>query len=405
MKAEKSFDIGRRESALLENECFRVLVNREKGMVPELSQKRGASWCNAHWQPWFRYTGTESWCQKKHASYWKVPLLFDIAGNFPCCPNFGPGHRFKGRELPPHGHTSSLEWDGPVLELTDRQASALWTLNPRNHPLIYRKRDMILEGEQVHYTAIRVSNDGDSAEEMNFGWHNTVGAPFLESGCVISNNARAFAVPPLGTEFDDTGRFEPGAVFDSMKNVPLREGGTADATRVPGVIGYTDFIAAAVPEESTLAWCAVINPRQNMVYFSWFAGPAEQRDNEIPLRFYNYWMNYGGRPFQPWAAEDGGTDRSFCLGAENSLSCFANGLSESIANPELLGYPTHIVLPPGESRVLYYGTAFFSYEGDLFDCGIKDVVSADGALLLSGENDSMLLHCEAGFDTLKSSAL
>jgi hypothetical protein len=82
---------------------------------------------------------------------------------------------------------------------------------------------------------------------MNFGWHNTVGAPFLESGCLISNNAREFAVPPLGTEFDETGRFEPGSTFDSLKAVPLRDGGTADATVVPGPIGYTDFVAGAVP--------------------------------------------------------------------------------------------------------------------------------------------------------------
>jgi hypothetical protein len=47
LKAEKSFDIGQRESALLENESFRVLINRDKGMVLELSQKRGGTWCNA----------------------------------------------------------------------------------------------------------------------------------------------------------------------------------------------------------------------------------------------------------------------------------------------------------------------------------------------------------------------
>lgn len=139
-----------------------------------------------------------------------------------------------------------------------------------------------------------------------------------------------------------------------------------------------------------------------MVYLSWFNGPASPQKDEIPLRFYNYWMNYGGRPFRPWAASDGGTDRSFCLGAENSISRFANGLADAVANPELLGHPSYMVLPPGESRILYYATAFFSYENGLFDRGIRDVVPADGGLLLSGDRGSMFFDGEAGFESLKS---
>ena len=405
MRAVETYDIGKRESALLEHDSFRVMINSDKGMVPELSQRRGDLWCNAHWQPWFRHNGLESWDDSIHSDYWKVPLLFDITGNFPCSPNFGPGHSYKGRELPPHGYTSFLKWDGPVLEQDEETASASWTLRTDAHPLSYSKRDLIRKDEQVHYAAMRITNNGSELEEMNFGWHNTVGAPFLESGCIISNNARAFAVPPPGTEFDDTGRFEPGAVFDSMKSVPLRDGGTADASIVPGVIGYADLIAAAVPQDCSLGWCAVINPRLKMIYLSWFAGPAAVPGDEISLKFYNYWMNYGGRNFQPWAAEDGGTDRSFCLGAENSISRFANGLAESVANPELLGNPTHLTLSPGESRDLYYATAFISYENDIFDKGLQDVQSADGGLLLTGEKDSMFLNAQAGFDTLKSMKL
>jgi len=401
MKVEKAFDIGDRESVLLGDEDFRVLINRDKGMVPELSTRKGDGWVNAHWQPWFRNTGLDSWDEKKHGDYWKVPLLFDLAGNFPCCPNFGPGHVRDGYEIPPHGHTSYLTWTEPELKKREDFVSARWSLNPENHPVRYNKTDFLRKGEKVHYTRLEVTNSGDRPEEINCGWHNTVGAPFLESGCLICNNAEHFAVPPLGGEFDETGRFTPGAEFESLTKVPLRKGGYADASIVPGIIGYTDFIAGAVPPNAEYGWSAVINPRLKMVYLSWFPGPAHSLKDGLPLTFYNYWMNFGGRPFRPWAASDGGTDRSFCLGAENSISYFANGLGSSVEHPELLGNPTYLVLGEGETKVQHYGTSFFAYEDTSLDQGIEEIEFMGDHLILktvSGHYQS--LKARSDFDDL-----
>ncbi|MDC7239560.1 MAG: hypothetical protein PQJ50_04290, partial [Spirochaetales bacterium] len=202
MKSRKYLDIGNRDSVLLEQEEFRVVVNSTKGMIPELSVKKGEAWINAHWNPWFRSNSGQEWDPEFHEEYWKVPLLYDIAGNFPCCPNVGPGHVLKdGRELPPHGFTALYDWSADSLYEDDKKASVEWSLNVPSHSLNYKKTDMILKGQPVHYTRLTVVNDSDKDEAINCTWHNTVGAPFLETGCRIDNNARQFAVPPLGTEF------------------------------------------------------------------------------------------------------------------------------------------------------------------------------------------------------------
>ena len=403
MKILKTSDIGDRESVLLENDSFRVLVNQDKGMVPELSSRKDKAWINAHWQPWFRNTSPSKWSAHDHESYWKVPLLYDIAGNFPCCPNFGPGHSWKGSDMPPHGFTSFLNWSCQGLVTKENSVSVNWELSPRDQPFGYYKTDMIRKNENVHYSSLSVTNHSESNEEMNLGWHNTVGAPFLESGCIISNNAEEFIVPPLGTEFDATGQLEPGSTSSSLSQMPLRSGGTADMSRVPGVIGYTDFIAGKVPDDCHLGWAAVTNPRQKLVYISWFTGPAAVNGSEIPLYFYNYWMNYGGRPFQPWAAQEGGTDRSFCLGSENSISFYANGLEDSVRNPTLMGHPTHIVLNPGETRVLHYATALFPYKDDVLDQGVSRVEQVKDGLLLYGEakGSAFKIEAQTRFEELK----
>ncbi len=406
MKAEKTFDIGKREAVVLDNGEFRILVNKDKGMVSELSARLNGRWLNAHWQPWFRYNGMDAWDPAKHEEYWKVPLLFDIAGNFPCCPNFGPGQRRKGVDLPPHGFTSFLAWEGPELSCDESSASAAWEMKPEVHPLTYRKLDLVRKGENVHYMALHIENPSDASEEFCVGWHNTVGAPFLEAGCLICNNASFFSIPPLGTEFDDTGRFQPGVEFESLKKVPLKDGGSADASIVPGVNGFTDFIAGAVPSDCELAWDAVVNPFQKAVYLSWFTGPGALKEDELGLSFYNYWMNYGGRNFQPWAAWDGGTDRSFCLGAENALSYFANGLDEAVQNPVLMGNPTHFVIEPGGHKIQYQATALFTWEGDVLNEGIATVEAEGAELVVTGMKGKYVkIKAQGCFDELKARKL
>ena len=401
MEGKKIRESGFREAVLLDNGKIRVVIDAEKAMVPELSMPRGAGRLNAHWQPWFRANSGESWNEGQHGSFWGAPLLYDIAGNFPCAPNFGPDNRTGSYELPPHGHTARLAWTQETPVVSDDEISLVSTLKPEDHPFSYAKKDLLIKNHPVHYTALTVKNRSGVPLPYNCGWHNTVGAPFLESGCLIDNNARSFAAPGKGTEFDATGRLAYGAESDSMERMPSREGKPVNMREVTGITGYADFISGAVPSDCSLAWSSLVNPRIKGVYLTFFTGPAALKPEEIPLYFYDYWLNYGGRPYTPWATEEGLTDQTFCLGTENSTGCFANGLSFCIDTPTLMGHPTFLTLNGGEERTLFYGTLFASYESDVLDRGIAAVEPCGGGLLLRGqEGGAITLPADSAFSRL-----
>jgi hypothetical protein len=246
-----------------------------------------------------------------------------------------------------------------------------------------------------------VKNTGHAPLVANAAWHNTVGSPFLESGCVVNLSADRFCTAARHTEFDDTGRLAFGKEFDDLTKAPLRKEGVCDVSEVPGMVGYTDFITGKVPDSTRLGWSSVINPRLKMVYFSFFPGPAALEANEVPLRFNNLWMQYGGRPFAPWALYDGGTDQTFCLGVENSIGNFANGLGKSVTEPEVLGSPTTVLLPPGETRVQRYGTAFTSYENAKMGAGIQSVEQVVEGLVLKRGKSWAFIESDSTFHFLK----
>ena len=401
-KSRKIREAGNREAVLLTNDYIKVVIDADKGMVPELSTKYKDGWINAHWQPWFRANSGESWNEEKHAPFWKVPLLYDIAGNFPCVPNFGPDNTVGTYELPPHGYTALNKWEQETPRSDSETVSFASTLGEGDHPFRYKKTDMLITGHNILYTKLNIKNTGSKSEPYNCGWHNTVGSPFLESGCLIDNNAEKFAIPPKGTEFDTTGQLAFGEVIDNLESAPLRQGGTINLREVPGITGFTDFITGAVPSECYLGWASVVNPRLKLVYLSFFTGPAAIKKDEIPLYFYDLWMNYGGRPFEPWAAVDGITDHTFCLGAENTTAFYANGLSEAIKNPELLGNPTVLELEADDEKTLYYGTMFQSYEGIKLDKGVRSIEAKEGEMIIHGySGESISVKCDYQFNNLK----
>lgn len=405
IESKKIRESGKREAVYMTNGRIRTVIDAEKGMIPELSTRYKDGWLNSHWQPWFRANSGQSWNEKEHSPFWKVPLLYDIAGNFPCVPNFGPDNTVGSYNFPPHGYTAFEKWHQENPRNTPDSVSLVSSLKEGDHPFRYKKEDLLLKDQNILYTRLDIKNTGSEKEPYNCGWHNTTGSPFLESGCLIDNNAERFSVPPAGTEFDATGQLAYGAETESLVSVPLREGGTVNLREVPGITGYTDFISGAVPSHCELGWCSIVNPRLKLIYLSFFKGPASVSENEIPLFFYDLWMNYGGRPFTPWASVDGMTDQTFCLGAENATGYYANGLNQAIKNPELLGNPTVLHLEPGEEKSLYYGTLFQEYKEDLFDAGIKSVLASEGHLVLEGySGQDQKIPCDYRFKTLKKDA-
>ncbi len=393
------------ESVLLANGEVRTVVDAIGSMMPEFGRRAGSGTLNAHWLPDFRDATGTPFVPGKHAAHWKAKLLWDIAGDFTCSPGFGPGCTVDGVELPPHGFTANDPWsiDGVGV---DRDLAAAWARfsleSPAaGMPLTWLRSDLVLDGQPAYYSVTTVKNRGAKPIAVNLARHNTLGPPFLQAGCRISLCARRFMSAPSGTEFDPTGRLAQGAEFDDLARAPLRSGGTADLTLVPGMIGHSDFVTGPVQRELGLGWSCVVNPVLKLAYLCFFPGPAATPEGEVALSFNDLWLQYGGRPFGPWAMYEGGADRTFCLGTENAVGCFANGLAASRAMPELLGAPTLITVPAGGERTLFYGTALVPLDDALVAEGVQEVAAEEGALVLRGAKASQRVKLDGGFGTVR----
>jgi hypothetical protein len=375
-------ELGRREATVLEHGDIRVMIDDQGGMIPEFSCIGGNHRINAHWLPWFRANSGRAYKDADHGSFWKANLLYHLAGSFPCIPNFGPGHIIDGVNMPVHGWTANLSWkflDSGVHE----ESGGAWALSAmegpdKAMPLSFRKIDAILPDQAVHYAAIRVQNKGDRDIEICAGWHNTLGAPFLHPGCRISGAAKTWTTPPLGGEFDTTTRLVLGREFDSLEGAPLAQGGKVDISQVPGLLGFTDFVTGVIPPSAKLGWSALVNPALKLAYVCFFTGPGSAAEDDIILRFNDLWMQYGGRPFTPWAPYEGGTDLAYCLGTENAAAAYAYGLEYSRQVKQVLDAPATVLIPAHGARTLRYGVLFAPYEGAVLDQGIRTVEAGDG---------------------------
>ncbi len=374
MKAERVFDFGGRPATTLEGDLVRVVVDDKGAMVPELSFPSGNGWFNTHWLPWFRSNSGRPFDPDSHREIWAVELLYELAGNFPCFPSFGGPCTAYGVEIPPHGMTANESWTAERWGIHDESIAYLCSsIRSTEIPLAVTKHDFVFARRPGHYVYLTVRNEGDRPYRFNLGWHNTIGAPFLSPGCMIDVSADRFATPPSPSEFDETTRLAAGAEFDDLSRAPLASGGTVDLRRVPGMIGYTDFVTGAVPVGAPLGWSAVVNAAVGAIYLSVFRGPACVAAGEIPIDFNDLWMQYGGRAFSPWGARAGGTDYTYCLGAENAIGAYAGGLAYSLENPEILGRPTTVEITPGEELDHVYATFVLSYQGGVLDSGVSRV--------------------------------
>jgi hypothetical protein len=209
---------------------------------------------------------------------------------------------------------------------------------------------------------------------------------------------------PAGGEFDTTGRLALGKEFSSLTGVPLRNGGQTDISVIPGPVGYTDFVTGAIPKSAQIGWSAVVNPFLKMLYLCFFTGPGTAAPDDIILYFNEVWMQYGGRPYTPWAAYEGGTDLTYCLGTENAVSAYANGLDFSRKAGTLLGNPTTVTIPAGGTKNLRYGTLFAPYTDTALDSGLNAVNPGHGGVVAGARNGHQVFTADWEFTLLKKLA-
>lgn len=393
-----------RKAVILSNDAIRAVIEDHGGMVPEFSFRVGKGGINAHWVPDFRENSGAPWSEDKKA-YWKSPILYGLAGDFLCTPSFGPDCVIDGVDMPSHGWTANRTWTLRSARQTADGKAVLAHFGMKSPdlriPLDFEKIDIVVNGQPAYYSVMRIKNNGDKAISINVARHNTIGGQFLQKGCKISLSAKHFMTAPKGTEFDDTGRLAQGVEFDSLARVPLRSGGYTDVSVVPGMVGATDFVTGAVDKNRSLGWGCVFNPALGLAYVTLFPGRAGLPEDEIGLCFNDLWFQYGGRDFTPWSFNEGGSDRTFCLGTENAVGAFANGLPYSREHPELLGNPTTVEIPAHGQKTLYYGVALVKLRDDMAESPIVDLEAIDGGLVLKGERKAQEVAVDGSFESIR----
>jgi hypothetical protein len=138
-----------------------------------------------------------------------------------------------------------------------------------------------------------------------------------------------------------------------------------------------------------------------MAYICFFTGPAAAGSDDVILRFNNLWMQYGGRPFSPWAPYEGGTDLTYCLGTENSIGAYANGLDYARNIKTLMGAPTTVTIPAHSSRTLRYGVLFTPYDNNSLDQGIRTIEVDSRRLICTAPQGTWSFDAEPSFEGLK----
>jgi hypothetical protein len=345
----------------ISNESTRLFVQSFGGMTPEFSALLNGepnqniasnTWVNTHWNPHFKATSS-GWLdhsEPEQVNYWGIELLRQAAGTFPCAPTFGPGNN----DLLPHGDCANSQWQLKgcktlTFETRNKEETASlahWTLNGTYKQLKYQKWDYLHQSQSAHYSVLEVSNPTGEAVDINLAWHTTLGAPFLEQGCLIFNNGDEFKVAPSGTEFDTTTQLVPNRDFSNFSQAPTQAGGAKDLHKMDGYTGYSDFVSAT-SDDDDLLWSLCVNPRLNLVYLSLI--PLSALPNQVNAQSMNYWNHCGGRDFTPWADFQGGVDRTYALGMEASIGSSCQGLDHSREHRVFMNKPCCYSLPPQHS--------------------------------------------------------
>ncbi|QQL46024.1 hypothetical protein [Sulfuriroseicoccus oceanibius] len=377
-------DLCGRAASVLTNGDVRVVVEDFGGMTPEFSYRNQHGYVNTHLIPAFR--GTTCGFDPARHQDWGIKLVHELAGNFPCFPQFGNPSTKRGYEIPGCGHTAQLDWKVEKSGTRDGYCFVYSTMGgPETEHIHYEKFDILLDGHSVHYQVMRMRND--RGEDFDFGgaWHNTTGQPFIEKGCRISASADRYHTPVVSHDPDQREMLALNREFSSLKDAPTADGGSTDISVVPGMIGFTDFLTGRIPQTADLGWMSVVNPNQQSLYLTFFDGPASVAEGEFTFYFNHLWLQYGGRNYKPWASYDGGVDRVFAVGVESAISAWGYGLDYSDEHPVLMGNPTKLTLKAGETKTLYHGTLIGPVGSSALDEGIDSLERTDDSLVAMGK--------------------
>jgi hypothetical protein len=300
-------------------------------------------------------------------------LLRALRGDFFCCPFGGNTSAWRGERHPPHGETANGNWSLVSLETGKGRSTLHARLRTRVRKGQVDKFLTLIDGHTALYSCHVISG---MQGPMSVGHHALLKFPARAGGLISTSRFAHGQVLPSAFESPERGGYQslrPGAVFRSLKRVPLQDGSHADLTMFPARPGFDDLVLVAAPARLSLAWSAVTFSQPS---YAWFA----LRDPRL-LRSTILWMSNGGRHYFPWNGE-----HSRVLGIEDVTANFHYGLAESARSNPLRrrGIATALLLDRGRPTTIRYimGVAPLPFGFDR----VADIRPADAGVELVASN-------------------
>ncbi|MCI2097804.1 MAG: hypothetical protein LKK04_07955 [Sphaerochaeta sp.] len=395
---------GGRTATLLDNNLVRCVIEDQGGMGVELSAiNLSGGRENSAYLSSFRSCGCSEG-ETEESSYWKdTPIWKHLAGSTFVFPNYGPACVVEDEPLPRGGVTAVQDWMVQRYG-TDAKSGGVWMLSSMRNRMggyLIRKIDLLLPGQNVHYTATSVTNQRERPIKGNAVWTNHVGAPFLETGCVVNACAKTWMTQPDWRENLGNHGFDNGVQFDDLSHIPTQGGKTLDYTVVPPPNGFTDLITGRVPRDLYVGWSSVINPRQQMLYFTFFPGPMALEEGDMPVNFNNFLFNYGGMDETPFVMYDKGSSQSFSLDCGSGTGMLSLGLEESLKKETLMGVDTNVTIPPGETRTMYYASAFLPFENPRIGLNFFTAEESEGGMVVKRTKSWAFIASDTRFSAIR----
>ncbi|MCL5095925.1 MAG: hypothetical protein M1608_00015 [Candidatus Omnitrophica bacterium] len=274
-----------------------------------------------------------------------VPMILQVLrGDFFCLPFGGNDAPFRGERHPVHGETANARWKFESASDEDGHHSVHLSMNTKIRPGRVDKTIRLDDGQNTIYCEHVVSG---MSGPMSLGHHAMINFPDEPgSGRVSTSRFVHGQVVPCLMELPENRGYsclKPGAVFESLDQVPTLSGELTDLSRYPARRGFEDLVMLISDPEASFAWTSVTFPKSR---FAWFA----LKDPRV-LRHTIFWISNGGRHFPPWSGRHVNV-----MGLEEVTSYFHFGLAESARKNPLSekGYTTAVRLNPKRPLAVRY---------------------------------------------------
>lgn len=225
-------------------------------------------------------------------------------------PGGGPVN-YRGAELGLHGEITNLGWEYDIITDTPEEISVKFYVTCIRTPFRVERTMRLFVNNPALYINEKLINLSPSDQELMWGHHPALGAPFLKHGLSLIVPAKTGVIhSPL---FAPSSILIPGTEFTWP--IANKDHHQIDLSKIPGPeAGFSELIYL---KELAAGWYAVMDPEEQIgIGFSW--------DKDI-FPYLWFWCVYGKFPTYPW------WDRVYCIALEPWTS-IPNNLDQAISS-------------------------------------------------------------------------